>query len=189
MAACKKNATRLGAHIIFVDESGFLLIPTVRRSWAPRGETPICRHSYRHDRISAISGISVSPVRHRLDLFYELHLGNIRQAEVCVFLRHMLRHLRGHVIVVWDGGSIHRGELIRTFCRKVRRLHLERFPAYAPELNPDEGVWAHMKRELANGCAGSVHDLGSAVIDSIDTIRRSRKLLRGCIAHTGLPLF
>ncbi|MFH1741892.1 MAG: transposase [bacterium] len=66
MASDKKNATRLGAHIVFVDESGFLLIPTVRKTWAPRGQTPIHRHRYRHDKISAISGISVSPNRKRL---------------------------------------------------------------------------------------------------------------------------
>src|SRR4030066_72860 len=61
----KKNARRLGAHLVFVDESGFLLIPSVHKTWAPRGQTPIIRHRYQRDKISVISGLSVSPVRQR----------------------------------------------------------------------------------------------------------------------------
>ena len=113
MASGKKNAARLGAHLLFVDESGFLLIPTVRRTWAPRGQTPIVRHRYRHDRVSVISGISVSPTRHRLGLYFDRHTSNIRAPEVCRFLRSVLRHLRGRVVVIWDNGPIHKGEAIR----------------------------------------------------------------------------
>ncbi|PYT25030.1 MAG: hypothetical protein DMG58_25055 [Acidobacteria bacterium] len=70
LAASKKNATRLGAHIVFADESGFLLIPNVVKTWAPRGHTPVHRHYYRRDKISVISGVSVSPKRQHLGLFY-----------------------------------------------------------------------------------------------------------------------
>ena len=69
MAADKKKAARLGAHIVFADESGFLLIPHVAKTWAPVGQTPIHRHVYRRDKISVISGISVSPKRQRLNLY------------------------------------------------------------------------------------------------------------------------
>jgi DDE superfamily endonuclease len=77
MAAGKKNATRLGAHIVFVDESGFMMIPAVRRTWAPIGQTPIHRHYYRRDRISVIGGLSVSPNRRRLGLYFRMHAKNI----------------------------------------------------------------------------------------------------------------
>jgi len=56
LAPGKKNAARLAAHLVFVDESGFLLIPSVRKTWSPVGQTPVVRHRYGHDRISAISG-------------------------------------------------------------------------------------------------------------------------------------
>ncbi len=73
LAAYKKNAARLGAHLVFADESGFQLIPNVVRTWAPQGQTPIHRHRQgRRDKISVISGISVSPRRHRLALYYLL---------------------------------------------------------------------------------------------------------------------
>ena len=105
--AGKKNATRLGAYIVFADESGFMMIPPVRRTWAPVGQTPIHRHHYRRDRISVIGGLSVSPRRHRLGLYFRMHPKNISQEEVHDFLWYLLRHLRGHIIVVWDGASIH----------------------------------------------------------------------------------
>jgi len=141
----------MGAYLVFIDESGFLLIPNVRKTWAPRGQTPVYRCRYRRDKISAISGITVSPKRQRIGLYFRLHAKNIQQAEVCDFLRHLLRHLRGAVIVLWDNGSFHKGEPIRELCRRFPRLHIEAFPPYAPELNPDEGVWTHLKRELSNG--------------------------------------
>ena len=101
-----KNAARLGAHIVFADESGFLLIPSVVRTWAPEGQTPIHRHRQgRRDKISVISGISLSPKRHQLGLYYLLFFDNIGQQEVCVFLRELLRHLRGRVIVLLDNSS------------------------------------------------------------------------------------
>lgn len=77
MAPDKKNAERLGAHIVFADESGFVLIPTVVKTWAPQGETPIHQHRQgRRDKISVISGISVSPKQRRLGLYYLLFFDN-----------------------------------------------------------------------------------------------------------------
>src|SRR5262245_53178527 len=110
MAPGTKNATRLGAHLVFVDESGFLLIPSVRKTWAPRGRPPVLRYHYRPDRLSVISGISVSPVRPRLGLYYRLQNTNLQHTDVCAFLRQRLRHLRGPVIVLWDNGRIHKGD-------------------------------------------------------------------------------
>ena len=88
LAPSKKNAARLGAHIVFADESGFLMAPLVVRTWAPRGSTPFLRYRQgRREKISVISGISLSPERHRLGLYYLLFYENIGEEEVCVFLR------------------------------------------------------------------------------------------------------
>ncbi len=189
MAPRKKNAARLGAHLVFVDESGFLLIPSVRRTWAPAGQTPLLRHWQRHDRISVISGLTVSPRRQRLGLYFCLHAENLHAAEVCAFLRELLRHLRGPVIVVWDGGKIHKGPLVRALCAAFPRLHLERFPAYAPELNPDEGVWTLAKGRLANGRPDDRGALWVELVVTLSELRRSPQLLRGCITQSDLPPF
>jgi transposase len=139
--------------------------------------------------VSAISGISVSPNRRRLNLYFQLYTDNIRQLQARDFLRQLLRHLRGHVFVLWDGGNPHRGLLVRELCARCKRLHLQRFPAYAPEFNPDEGVWKLAKQRLANGQCHNLEALMQAVLNSLSAIRANRKNLRGCIAHSALPLF
>ena len=190
MAAHKKNAARLGAHIVFADESGFLLIPNVVRTWAPQGQTPIHRHRQgRRDKISVISGISLSPRRHRLNLYYLLFYDNIGQEEVCLFLRELLRHLTGPIIVLLDNSTTHKGGPIAQLRRQHRRLRIEHFPAYAPELNPDEGVWAQAKGELANSCPRDVDELMEDILRCIDHIRSSPEKLRGCILQSELPSF
>ncbi|EQD26993.1 Transposase [mine drainage metagenome] len=107
------------------------MIPPVRRTWAPVGQTPIVRHHYRRERISVIGALSVSPRRRRLGLYFRMHAKNIAQEEVYDFLWYLLRHLRGPVIVVWDGASIHDSKSLSDLLRKYPRLHLERLPAYA----------------------------------------------------------
>ena len=153
------------------------------------GRTPVVRHFDRRDRISAISGISVSPQRQRLNLYFQLHLKNVQQLEVYWFLRDLLRHLRGHVFVLWDGGSPHNGRMVKEYVRRVRRLHLIRFPGYAPELNPDEGVWKLAKQALANGCPSNLLELIPSLAKVLNSIRKNPKNLRACINHSGLPRF
>ena len=165
-----------------------MLTPTVARTWAPRGQTPVLRHSQRHDRISVISAVTVSPARQRVGLYYQWHHHNIRDVQAVAFLRHLLRHLRGHVVLVWDNLGVHKSKLVKKLCRRVPRLHLEYLPAYAPELNPDEGVWRQTKRRLANSCPSDRFDLALAVIEELDRLRGSQDLLWSCINHSGLTL-
>lgn len=91
----------------------------------------------------------MSPKRHQLGLYYLLYFDNIGQEEVCRFLQELLRHLRGPVIVLLDNSSTHQGKPLHQLLGQYSRLHIEHFPSYAPELNPDEGVWSLAKRELA----------------------------------------
>ena len=143
----------------------------------------------RRDKVSVISGISASPKQQRLGLYYQLYFDNIGQEEVCMFLRGLLRHLRGPVIVLLDNSSTHQGEPLQRLLRQHSRLHLEHFPSYAPELNPDEGVWSLAKRALANSCPNDLEELVEDVIDSINNVRSSRQKLRGCIEQSELPSF
>jgi putative transposase len=161
----------------------------VVKTWAPRGHTPVHRHRYRRDKVSVISGISVSPKRQHLGLYYQLWFDNIGQAEVCAFLRHLLRHLRGPVIALLDNSQTHKGEPLRELRRQHPRLRIEHFPSYAPELNPDEAVWSLSKGKLANGRPNDVQELMDDVIRSIESIRRSPTKLRGCILQSELPSF
>ena len=113
----------------------------------------------------------------------------LASAEVCRFLRELLRHLRGALMVLLDNSSTHHGEPLHNLLRQHPRLHIEHFPAYAPELNPDEGVWSLAKRELANSCPHDVDELTEEVIRSINATRTSPEKLRGCIVQSELPPF
>ena len=179
----------MGAYLVFLDESGFLLIGTVCRTWAPRGQTPQVRYRYQHGKVSLISALSVSPQRHRVGLFYQLHRQNIRRPQVCAFLRQLLRHLRGPLIVLWDNGQIHKGLEVRQFCEEHPRLHVEYFPGYAPELNPDEGVWNQAKKALANGRPDTLDELADQVLCELESLRTSPAKLRACIHTSDLPPF
>lgn len=131
----------------------------------------------------------MSSKRQRLGLYYLLFFDNIGQQEVCAFLRGLLRHLRGPIIVLLDNSNTHRGEPLEQLLCRHPRLHIEHFPSYTPELNPDEGVWSLAKRELANSCPKNVDELMENVIRSIDGVRNSPAKLRGCIVQSELPSF
>jgi transposase len=139
-----------------------MLTSTVRRTWAPRGHTPLLFHRYRHDKLSAISAVTVRRRRQRLGLYCHL---------------------------IWDGGSIHRGAVVQQLLAHHPRLHVERFPAYAPELNPDEQVWNHFKTPLANGCPLTLDELLDDLTHVARRARRSPALLRGFIRESDLPPF
>jgi len=164
-----------------------MLIPTVRRTWALVGQTPIIRHRYNHARISVIGGLSVSPKRRRLGFYFRLHAKNITRDEVHDFLWYLLKHLRGHVIVIWDGASIHHRKGLDEICNRYPRLHLENLPAYAPEINPIEATWHAVKHPLANGQPDDIPELGRALLGSLRKARGSQRVLRGCIAQSRLP--
>lgn len=153
------------------------------------GQTPVVRHRYAHDRISAISGIAVSPQRGHCTLYCQLYEDNIQGEEVAAFLRHLLRQIPGHLVVVLDNGGIHRGAPIQELLARTSRLHLEPFPPYAPELNPDEGVWNHLKARLANGRPDTQAELMDVLAEEICRLAASPSLLRGCIDQSDLPPF
>lgn len=165
------------------------MIPSVRKTWSPVGQTPILHHRYSHDRISAISGIAVSPKRFHCSLYCQLYEDNIQGEEVAVFLRHLLRQIPGHLIVLLDNGKTHRCDSILELLACTTRLHLEPFPPYAPELNPDEGVWNHLKNILANGRPDTQAELMDVLSDEICRLATSQPLLRGCIQQSDLPSF
>jgi len=122
-------------------------------------------------------------------LYCHLYEDNIQGEDVLRFLRHLLRQVRGQLIVLLDNGTIHRGEPVQDLLTRTARLHMVSFPAYAPELNPDEGVWNHLKRAMANGRPDTQAELMDVLTNEICHLGASPRLLRGCIQHSELPCF
>jgi len=129
----------------------------------------------------------VAPLRHRFGLYFHLHVRNITGSEVIAFVRHLLRHLRRPIVLLWDGGRIHRRGDVQAFLRQHSRLEAHRFPGYAPELNPDAFVWTKPKHELSNSDHQGLLSLTLHVVRCLQRLRRSQSLLRSCIAASDLP--
>lgn len=164
----------------------------MRRTYAPRGETPILKSWDRHDRISAIGALTVSPKRQRLGLFVTL-LGddaNANADDTVSFLHQLRQHIRGPLTIVWDRGKIHdRAAVVRAYLARHPEIVTERFPAYAPELNPEEMVWQHTKySRLSNFAANNTLVLRRKLADEFRTLSQQPQLLRSFIQHTELPL-
>jgi transposase len=180
------------AHLVFLDESGFFLNPTVRRTWAPRGHTPILDAWDRRDRISAISSISVSPKARRLNLQFDLlpDNTNVHGEDVVAYLRKLKAELGGPLTILWDGSNIHdRSKLVRAFLAQHPEIVTERLPSYAPEINPDELVWAWTKYgRLGNLAANHTDWLRDYIIAELVYVKQHPALMQSFIEKTNLPL-
>jgi transposase len=177
---------------VFLDESGFMLTPTVRRTLAPRGKTPILRSWDRHDRISAISAIVVSPSRRRLGLHYRLLPDdtNVHGEDTVEFLRELRRRLPVPMTILWDRGNVHdRSKAVRAYLAEHPAIETEPFPGYTPEANPDEGVWEHTKHgRLANFAPEDTAELRAELVRELARLHRRPKLLASFIRHAAIPI-
>ena len=164
-----------------------MLIPTRRKTWGPQGQTPIIRYSYKHDRISALAALSVSATRKHMGLYVRFQQNNFNAIHVSIFLRVLLRHLRGQVIILWDNCQIHKGPVMRRLRMDYPRLHVERFPSYAPELNPVEQIWNDFKGHSANSLPLEKQDIRLSLHANTRRVRRSHTKLRSFVLASDLP--
>jgi transposase len=192
LAAPQKKARRRDASLALSDESDLLRAPLVRRTWAPRGQTPeLIPKSGTREKVSVASALGVSPRRDRLGLFSRtLVNGSFDNWYSALFLEALLKELTGPVIVVWDGGSMPKGDPIRELEGVLAgRLMLEKLPPYAPMLNPVEFLWSWLKYSRLNNFAP--HDamqLNGRVIDELTAIRCDQQWLRSFVPASDLPL-
>jgi putative transposase len=180
LAAHSKKAHAEGAHLVLIDESGFFLNPLVRRIWARKGKTPVLRtFGRRRRKVSVVAALSVAPGR-RIGLYVHADAQHaIGAPTIVAFLREVLGHLRGRVIVLWDGGTNHKGPLIRELLARYPRLGLEPLPTYAPQLNPVEFVWSYLKYgQLANFVPKHLRQLDQTVQAHLSDVRHRPSLLK-----------
>ena len=166
-----------------------MLQPVCRRTWAPRGQTPLLRQWDRRDRLSAISALTVAPQRRRFGLYWTLYPHNIRSPEVLRFLQGLRRHRPHGFTLVWDRHRPHRATCVTAWLAKHRRIVVEWLPAYAPDLNPVEPVWSHTQYgALANFAPDDLGSLEGAVLNSLAHTRGQRPLLAAFVRTAGLAL-
>jgi transposase len=179
----------LNAYRVFIDESGFLMAPLVRRTWAPRGQTPILLQRGRsHQKVSAIAALVVSPRRHHVRLFFRLHPHvAIKAPLIRDFLCQLSRHLSGRAIIIWDRLNTHRARVVTHYLVSKPRLAVEYFPPYAPELNPVEYVWGYLKTNpLANRPELDIDALLASTRHHTRCLQHKPRLLRSFLYSSSL---
>lgn len=182
----KKMARDEQRTLVFVDESGFYLLPGVVRTYAPRGQAPELRVFETRDHLSVMSCITAPG-----DLFTLIRWDPMTGCESVTFLKHLRYHLGPKLLVIWDGSPIHRSREVKQFLAEgaARDIHLEALPPYAPDLNPDEGVWQHLKHvELRNKCCTDLNDLHHELYLAIRRVWNRPDLIRACFSGAGLDL-
>lgn len=191
LGAGKKNAARRGAALVFLDEAGYLITPLARRSWAPRGQTPVLRQRGRsRQKVSAIAALVIPPTRDRVRCFFRLAPdASIDGAGVLAFLRQLRRVVRTPITLIWDRSNTHRGEPVKSWLRAQRHVRVELLPPYAPELNPVELFWGYSKRNpLANYAPADLAALTTATRRAARSLAHSDRLLRSFVQHGALSL-
>lgn len=185
VARTEKKVAMEARTVVFVDESGFQLLPSVGRTYAPTGAPPILKADL-WKKLSVISAVT-SDKR----LFATIKQGAFDGDSIVEFLNKIATNIQGNILLIWDGLPAHRGQAVRTFLvgGGAKRFLLERLPGYAPELNPDEGVWNYLKNVLlVNCCFKTTSDLEKGIEKGLEYIRQQPQLIAGFIDHAGLVI-
>ena len=193
VAAHQKKAHAQRAHVIFADESGLLMAPLVRRTWGLRGQRPTLHQRGKHrEKVSIAGALWWAPWRRpQLGLIFQTlvdaYFNNERSA---VFLEVLMREIAHPIVVVWDGGNMHKGDPIREAIERFQpRLTLEKLPPYAPMLNPVEPLWSWLKySRLCNAAPASASELNRSVLRELQQISADQDFLRSMWHGSKLPL-
>jgi hypothetical protein len=184
-----KKARRAGRPLVIIDETGFMLQPTVRRTWAPRGQTPVHRSWDRHDRLSVTGAITLSPVQKRLGFYFSLSRHNLTGDDLFAFVQQLRGHLRRPLLIIWDRFSGHKKAARLLHNLYGKQIQVEELPAYAPALNVVDHAWGHTKYgEMANFIPRDLDDLADEVAVSMLRKHQRPDLLRSFFKHARLDL-
>lgn len=169
---------------MFVDETGISERPHRVRTWAPQGETPILQMHFNWHQLSVIAGLTY------WNFYFKLVPGSFSGQRIVEFLEQLRRQIKGRLLIIWDGLPAHRSRLVRDYVDATQgEIQIERLPAYAPELNPVEYLWAHFKQhELANFCPKRFSELSSFARNKLRRSQRRPKIIAACWAQAELPI-
>jgi transposase len=184
-------ARKACSYIVFIDETGFMLASLRRRTWAPRGQTPVVKVTSPHERISVIGAMTIR--RHPIRFGFQFHLladnANYKGRSVAAFVRTVRKQLHAPITVVWDECRIHWSWPMKKLLEEDPSIEVEALPPYAPELNPVDYIWSYVKYgRLANYCPDDLTELRKTVTAELTIVAKSPKLLRSLFSGTGLTL-
>ena len=162
--------------------------PFIQTTWAPKGRTPVIASTGSWKTMSLSGIITATALGNRPKFFLRSIPGSMKAKDVMQFIKELKKHLSGKkLLLFWDGLPAHRAKIVQHYLKKQKCwLRAERFPAYAPELNPIEYLWASMKRkDLANHPPSGLTHLKLAIGKSRRRLSNSA-LLRGFLRASRL---
>jgi transposase len=175
-----------------IDESGLLMAPLVKRTWALRGHRPVLFQKGKHrEKVSLAAALWLSPQRDRLGMIYRtLVNAYFNNEKVAEFLELLMREIPNRMVVLWDRGNMHRGDPIRAAVERFGpRLSLERLPSYAPMLDPVEKIFSWLKySQLSNYAPLDARELNHRVHEELNTVRQDQECLKNFWHASDLPL-
>lgn len=171
----KKRAKRRGADIFFLDEAGIRSDAPLQRTWGAKGQTPVVKTSGQRQSVSAISAVTA-----RGEFWYSVYTGRLNATRFVEFLKNFMRHRRRPVFLVVDGLPAHKAKLVATYVQSLKgKLELHFLPGYAPDLNPDEFVWNHLRHHGTTKTPLRKNEsLRRRVEDNLAAIKHSPTLVR-----------
>jgi transposase len=191
LAGDQANAQRRRACLVFFDETALSLTPNVRRSWAPRGQPPTLTHPFNWKKASMAAGLCYGVRGGGAQLAFHITPGNYDTDTLIKVLGELRKFLGGEkATLLWDGLPAHRSTAMRAWLNRQRHwLVVERLPAYAPELNPVEGLWSSLKAvELANLTGPTLAEVIDQAHRGVDRVRRTPHLAYSFLRHAGLSV-
>jgi transposase len=171
----KRQARRERRELVFVDESGFYLLPGVVKTYAPRARTPVLDEWQTRDHLSVMGGVTP-----RGNVYTLVRPRSLNGLDTIEFLLHLGRLAGDRLLVVWDGSPIHRRAEVSGFVAEARgAIVVERLPSYAPDLNPVEWLWRHLKAfELRNLSCLDLEQLHLEFHLALGRVRQKPRLMR-----------
>ena len=185
----KKKAQKLRSWIVFEDESGVSQRPSIRRTWAPKGQTPVLTHAFNWKKMSVAAALGYRWDGKRSRLFFQTKADSYNEDSLIAFLKELKREFHGKkCILIWDGLPGHKSKKMKAYlANQKKRLLVEMLPGYAPDLNPVESLWGNVKaEELANLCADDLGAVAEAVWDGMARAGACKELADSFLDHAGL---
>lgn len=184
--ALKEQAARQHLTLIFVDESGLYLLPSVLKTYAPRGRTPLLSEWQTRDHLSIMGAVTAEG-----QVFSLVRQESLDGLDTVAFLAHLMRVAGNRLLVVWDRSQIHRRAEVRAFLAEAACQHVqvEALPPYAPDLNPVEWLWQHVKdAELRNLACLDLETLHLEFHLALGRVRQKPSLVESFFVAAGLNL-
>jgi transposase len=197
LAAGKSCAAERNAWIVFEDEAGQSMTPPRARTWGRIGHTPVVRVRGRGSGRVSMAGMACYKPGERSRLIYAIREYRGRKDEPKGFgwrdFRDLIVRARfqlgGPIVLVWDNLRLHLTAGMREFIEaNAEWLTVFHLPAYAPDLNPQEGIWSLVKRQIGNLAAADLGQITRAVKRRLKRIQYRPELVDGCLVATGLML-